>query len=404
VKEVMPFEEWLSSTDYTENVKAELREVRRRIETTTGLPKAKQCLRVKSHIKNESYDDVKELRWINARPDCYKVFAGPVAKTIEEQVYKIEHFIKHVPVPDRPKRILAMRAAGRRYYENDYTSWEARNRPRFQHAVEMQLLWWVCGDCAPHLCRLIEKVETGVNHLHVFAGVSCDVEGERMSGTSFTSVFNGFGNLMLFKYICRCKNMAGGGYVEGDDGLFWCEGSLAESDFERLGFVAKIVELRDPCLGHFCGMTFTEDGTIMKDPRRVFRTFGWTQSFMGAGNQIMDELLRAKGLSLAYELPQCPILGALSRRAIELTSGVNIKHWPDQWSNTDHDTLLSMQIPDFAPTRAAREMMSQLYGISPDVQLKVEELIRNDDYDQIQSLIPPSAVQSKYVSAYIEIT
>jgi len=402
----MSFEDWLSASPYTEKRKQELREVRRSIEVTTRIPLARRCHRVKTHIKNESYPTIKNARLINARVDEYLVFAGPLAKSIEAVLYERPEFIKHVPVKDRPAVISALKAFGQQPHENDHVCFEGNLVPDFQDASEMVLCDWVAGAAAPDLCALVRDVETGKNVLKMRCGFSLAVEGERMSGTSFTSCFNGFDNLMSFLFVCHSNGLQGRGFVEGDDGLFMVSGKLTSDMFRVVGLTVEINPIADVSEGHFCGMTFTEDGTLIKDPRRVFQTFGWTSSFMGAGERIMDELLRSKSLSLACEMPQCPIVGALARRGLELTQGVVVRHHASSWQGpTAHQlSTVEQELLPFKPTLAARMLVQKLFAISVDDQIHIEALIFDDRLDMIQRLVPPSTSQILVESSYLEVT
>jgi len=402
----MSFEDWLSASPYTEKRKQELREVRAQVETTTRIPLASRCHRVKTHIKNESYPTIKNARLINARLDEYLVFVGPLAKSIESVLYERPEFIKHVPVKDRPRVISEMKVYGEQPYENDHVCFEGNLVPDFQNSSEMVLCEWVAGAAAPDLVELVRDVETGKNVLKLRCGFSLVVEGERMSGTSFTSCFNGFDNLMSFLFVCKRNGLRGRGFVEGDDGLFTVGGKLTSDMFRIVGLTVEINPIADINQGHFCGMTFTEDGTLVKDPRRVFQTFGWTSSFMGAGERIMDELLRSKSLSLACEMPQCPIIGAFARRGLELTRGIVVKHHATSWQGPTAHQLSTVEqgLGPFSPTPAARELVQQLFGISVGDQLRIEALVFEDRLDMIQSIVPPSPQQVVVESAYIEVT
>jgi len=363
------------------------------VEERGGIPTPSQCHKTKSHIKNESYGEFKNARFINARPDRYLVFVGPLAKSIERVVYQLEDiFIKHTPVPERPKRIARMGWAGCHATESDYSCFEGSLLPELQKACEIQVMWHVAGAAAPDLCHLAEEVETGENIIHLFDGLEFAVEGERMSGTSFTSLFNGLENYLAFLWVCERNQMHGEGFVEGDDGLFVTEKQLFADDFALLGLTVELKELPDVCHGHFCGLTCAADGTIVKDPRRVFQTFGWTTSFLGAGNRIMDELLRSKALSLACELPQCPIVGVIARRALDITRGVVVKHHTGDWNEipVDDESAFERALAPFRPTQAARRLVGELFGITPETQIRVELHIAEDRLDEIQKLIPPS--------------
>lgn len=319
---------------------------------------------------------------------------------MEKEVYQDHHFIKHIPVPERYKHILSLVRSGSKYYENDYKAFESHFTPEILNTIECELYKYLLSKYsadADYICRVI----TGENRLHTQAGVNCTVTGRRMSGDMCTSLGNGFTNLMLFLYICHKKKMWGDGYVEGDDGIFATQADLTAQDFAELGFTVEIKELSHPSRGHFCGMTFPENGQNIKDPRKVFETFGWTSSFIHAGSTVMDELLRSKALSLAYEMPQCPILGALSRRALELTMGIEVKHTEDKWGQR-WDVILKTPVPLFEPALETRQLFQELFNISVEAQIMAEDYIYSDRLDLLSQLIPAPRDVAHYTARYVE--
>lgn len=207
-------------------------------------------------------------------------------------------------------------------------------------------------------------------------------------------------NLMLAKFIASRKGGELHGFVEGDDGLFATDIELTTEDYAELGFTIKIEEVADPCRASFCGMIFAESGEIIKDPHKFLSNFGWTHSFIHAGPTIMDELLRAKALSAVYETPQCPILGALARRALEGTRHVNPRFVADGF----HTLPDEVAVPKFCPSLDTRQLFADEFGVSIETQLLVESWIHIGRLDLIQSVIRPNADTTDYLSKYVVIT
>jgi len=205
---------------------------------------------------------------------------------------------------------------------------------------------------------------------------------------------------MIILFICSKQSQSVKGFVEGDDGLFATKALITVDDYKKLGFTVKIHEVAHPSKAHFCGMTCSEDGTVLKDCRRVFQTFGWTSSFISAGHRVMDELLRAKALSLCYELPQCPILGELAREALRLTHGIDAR-FVDSYNPIPLD--YSGPTGPFQPTMSARSLYEEQYGVSISTQLLVEAAIRDHDMMEVSRLIPPPTHVLDYSSRYIEV-
>lgn len=219
-----------------------------------------------------------------------------------------------------------------------------------------------------------------------------------MSGELNTSAGNGWLNLTIFDYIVTVlKGGEWDGYVEGDDGIFASTVDVTTQDYANLGFDVKVEHHESVSTASFCGIIAAADGTLLKDPRRVFQKFGWTHSFISAGDQIMDQLLRAAALSLAYEAPQCPIIRALANKALELTRGVVPRFVPDGY----HEPVLpEYKIPNYAPSAAARAAFHTKFGVSPSTQIWAERLIMEGRTDHLVSIFPPTQDMSHYVQAY----
>lgn len=366
------------------------------------MPDKRQSSKVKSFIKLESYDEVKEARWINSRVDDFKAFAGPYFKIVEDVLFARPEFIKHVPVPDRPALINAMEQAGLKYYSTDFTAFESHFTPEFMRACECKLYTHVLGDNV--YSRYMNDVITGNNVLKTRLGMTFQVQGRRMSGDMCTSLGNGFSNLMLayFVYYSASGKIDLEGftaYVEGDDGLFASPVPLTGDMYLPLGFTIKMDEIRSPREASFCGLLCSPDNCVIKDPRRVFRSFGWTSSFIDAGPAIMDSLLKSKALSLCYELPQCPILGVLGRVALRKTQKTKLTHRHESY----RETPLNFEIPEFAPSQETRDFFAQQFSISAELQLEVEEAIVRGDMETVSGLIPPTPDDTWYTSSYIEL-
>lgn len=378
----MDFEEWLSSTSYNDARKNELRFANEQLRG--GLPTRKLASHIDTFVKTEFYPTLKHARMINSRHDAFKVWSGPRFKAIEEVIYDLPWFIKHVPVPMRPFKIMDLRKSGCHYYATDFTAFESHFIPKLMNICECELYRWCLANerDAGFLCSILMGPNRMRTRTHVFA--TC--RGRRMSGDMCTSLGNGFTNLMLAMFLVSEKHGSMQGYVEGDDGIFASTVPLTSSDYEKMGFTIKIEEVADPCSASFCGLIFADGGQIVRDPYKFLQGFGWTSSFINAGSRIMDELLRAKALSCVYETPQCPIVGALARAALKRTEHVHPRFVQDGY----HDVLPDVvDIPAFAPSMATRELFSVLYGISIQHQLLLERALSSGNMQRVASLLPP---------------
>lgn len=397
---VPEFEAWISASPYPESRRAELRLEWERLKGAP--PTLRQSSKIASFIKRESYQEQKAPRWINSRVDAFKAWSGRYFSAIEKVVFDLPYFIKHVPVPDRAARIESLRKVGLYYYENDYKAFEASLLSPLMRACECVLYRHMLKRVDPAAGKYIQRVLTGKNRLHTRAGLRCVIEGGRMSGDMCTSLGNGFTNLMLVMFIVHEKmgTYEGlGALVEGDDGLFASPCRLSAADFAGCGFTAEIKELDDPMDGHFVGMVMSRDGTILKDPHKVLSNFGWTASYIGHGEATGMELLRAKALSLAYELPQCPIAGALARAAMRFTEGYQPR-WTDTWRvQLDND----IRVGEFTPTEQARVRFAELFGISPASQREMEAMIEQGRLNDLILVTSPPRDVEAYSARYLEV-
>lgn len=376
----LSFEEWLETTSYNEARKSELRHAHD--ELKGGRPTKRQASHIDTFVKSESYTEYKWCRMINSRSDAFKVFSGPLFKAIEEVVYGMPEFIKHVPVVDRPRMVRSLRRAGRHYYQTDFTAYESHFTSQFMDSCEC-LLYRHCLSWSRDVDFLCTSL-TGANRMRTRTGVFATVNGRRMSGDMCTSLGNGFTNLMLAKFLAREQGHELYGFVEGDDGLFATEANLLATDYARLGFTIKIDEVVDPCAASFCGMVFAESGEIVRNPVDFLAAFGWTSSFISGGEKLMLELLRAKALSAVYETPQCPIVGAIARRALFITRHVDPRFVDDGYHRPPPSEF---HLPEFQPSDDTRELVHQLYGISPSLQRDIESRLLAGDYD-VAAMLP----------------
>lgn len=391
------FEEWLASTTYSEARKQELRVAY--FQLRGGRPTSRQASHIDAFVKTESYPLFKWCRLIHSRCDAFKVWSGPLFKAIEERVYELPEFIKHTSVPDRPALVRSLRRAGRRYYQTDFTAFESHFTPEVMDAIECELY----RHCLPWLTDIDFLCSTlcGRNRMRTRTGLRAECEGRRMSGDMCTSLGNGFTNLMLAKYIAWKQGKDLHGFVEGDDGLFATEAILDAGAYEKLGWTIKIEEVSDPCRASFCGMVFADSGEIIRNPVEFLANFGWTSSFIGGGKALMDQLLRAKALSCVYETPQCPIVGALARRALSETRGVVPRWVDDGYHVRPRDEI---PLPAFAPSDDTRQLFSELYGIDVASQKAIERKLLGGDFD-VASLLPTEAVEPylRYSASFLEV-
>lgn len=368
-----------------------------------GRPTDKQCRTISSFIKTESYLTWKLARWINSRSDSFKAYAAQYLKPIEDLVFKMHWFIKHVPMPERPGLIMDLKRAGRRYFATDFTAFECHFKRQIMQSCEA-ILYRTClrhtteGDFIVGVLAGKNEVDLN-NHLRTRLGTRCKLQARRMSGDLITSLGNGFTNLMLALFhaqeSCGTWHNHIHGYVEGDDGIFATDFEMTAAFYARLGFTIKVEEVNSPNEASFCGLVFA-DGAIIRDPRSFFMSFGWTASFPNAGERIMNELLRAKALSCMYETPNCPLVSMVAWVALQKTQGYAARFVSDGYHEAIDPSMLKLQKPQ--PTLETRMLFADMYDIPVAQQLMIETLIESGRLEEVAKYVPaptPSAVFSE---------
>lgn len=378
------YETWRSKLDFNQQRLQQLDEAHEKL-LQHGL--SKRDFGLKTFIKLESYPCYKYPRLINSRSDVFKTYFGPYARAMEEEVYKLPYFIKHVPVLERPFFLSTWLPPFHKYIASDYSKFERHFIPEIMAILELQLYQHMLRNF-PGVYETAASVLTGTNHLR---GVNflADIVGCRMSGEVTTSLANGFSNLMLFLFVCYHYNLADPddvkGVVEGDDALFALPGALPNSKhFADLGFEIKI-EIYDT-VGHasFCGLIFDLDSKeIIRDPVRFLCKFMQYDSNQKASNRNnMMKLLRAKLLSGICESPSCPVLWSFFARVEKITRHIQPKFERNNWyfQQTRPDLYYRPHLIK-APSPKTRQLFAEKFGISLTLQYQLEDYFSKINID-----------------------
>jgi hypothetical protein len=371
----LDFDQYLAGTKYSLRIKDDLR--RAHDSLGGGLPLIDALREYGPFVKAESYpmggDGVtKAPRAILAPSLTMKAFAGPFIKAIENEVYKLPWFAKHLTMDEKIQRVIGLRDRFQHYYATDFSKFEASFSPQFQKLCENQLFRHALRNY-PLVANLLCRVNAGKKILKARNGLRTHFVGRRCSGDLWTSLANGFSNLMLVSFAVSQTGGDWDGIFEGDDGLFGTETPINESLLTSLGFVVKLEQVIDPCRASFCGLVFGPSLQVIREPYRFLQKFGWTFSYVHSNEKMMLRLLRAKALSAVYETPHCPIVGVLAREALLFTRGYLPKWVEDGFHEFPSDEV---EIPRFEPTADTRLLFAELYGIDIDLQLCMEDLIR----------------------------
>jgi hypothetical protein len=382
------FQTWLDNAPYPAWRKEQLKAEWEACEN----PFDKKLFEVSCFIKDETYVSYKHARGIYSRSDVFKCLVGPIFKSIENIVYKDPHFIKHIPVCDRPKYIFEkLYRENGKYYATDYTAFESLFTKEIMESVEFQLYDYMTQNLSAHswFMDVCHTVLAGRNICR-FKDFKVELEATRMSGEMCTSLGNGFSNLMFMLFMCSEKGVDVDGVVEGDDGLFVIDGEApTEDDFKQLGLVLRMEKHDSLATASFCGIVFDEvDQKTITDPRDVLASFGWTsRQYANAKPGRLRELLRCKSLSLAYQYPGCPIISALADYGLRVTSGVDIRRvldkdrgtYANEWYRNRLKQAMDQvkNVPRAEVGIRTRLLTEHLYGIPVFVQVSIEQYLDN---------------------------
>lgn len=342
-----------------------------------------------SFIKKEFYAETKEPRIINSRSDLFKALVAPYIKEIEHNVIYNEHFIKGKHPTVRAQRMQEIADKYRFIAESDYSSFEGSFSPDICSVCEWALFRHMLQKNP--LAKLILKpiylskskntCIFSTNHDYV------TFEGSRMSGDMWTSLGNGFTNMMLFLYCAeKSRKYPWEHYdfiVEGDDGFFGYNYDIDFTPVTRLGFQLKIKKGTDINDLSFCGTCLGPDAKPYPDFWRTLEKFGWTfedhilNHYSNSINKAEDELLYSKALSLLAESEGVPVLQPLALKILQL---IRCKKLVKRYITYYEEEIL--QLSEYTPnpteiTRADREFMATRFNLTIDKQLEVERIISN---------------------------
>jgi len=369
----LSIETWLAGSNYNERRKEQLRNCYERDLKNSDF-------RNKRHTKCEFYPEPKHARSILSRMDRYKCEVGPLFKQIEEEIYKHPAFIKTVPTLDRPRYMFdMMHRPGCKYMATDHTSFEAHIKSEIMKVCEINLYSYMCKNIdrkyISHIRRaLLEKQSCFQEDLEF----NCDA---RMSGDMNTSLGNGFTNLMIMEYLRIKKGWSElVGVVEGDDGLFLVSGQeMTVDDFDSIGFCIKQTIHESVGEAGFCklyndGETFDN----LLDPKSALLACGWSRSrSIVGGKKKLIQLAKSKAYSLLAEGPSNPITRSMALWVLRCTESVRfpkISSTDSPWHVRHHYVKMSeLMLRTKPPTLSQRSFFEDKFGISPELQLQVEE-------------------------------
>jgi hypothetical protein len=372
--ELPTVEEWLAGTHYTMREKENMRKVYEEMEMESF---TKRLWKRKAFVKDEFYAKVAHARLICASEDLFKMVFGRFWKAVENQVFALPHFAKHIPRSELANALadLALKEMpilvegddaiyfdGERYRASDYESYESLLIAKITSRIERAALRRICGQVMdPALLRLADRFYgwdgslTTVHTRHVKAVAPA----RRFSGDHQTSVGNGLANFLCWDFIREEKL------------------PINEETFEAIGLRAKLSTHDDSADASFCGIILDPvERQLVRDPVPVLMKFGWSKKHqIGFSDRKVRAMLRVKALSLMYEHPACPVISAFADYVLRFTRDDTKVPWQhlSYWEREILSKALEHPVKRGVPGPATRALVHRHFGIAPEVQMEVEE-------------------------------
>lgn len=357
-----------------------------------------------SFIKRELTTEMKEPRIINSRSDLFKVLIAIYIKEIERIItHDNSHFVKGKLPQEVAQRLKQITDQHGICYETDYSSFEGSFTPEVKRYCEYTLFKHMLKNNPQALAELRPLYELQfVERLHFMTSKHLDYtatfRGSRMSGDMWTSLGNGFTNMMLFLFAIKklqdnSSDVLNYDYVfEGDDGFFSLNKDVDIDHFidnaRKLGFKLKILKASSFSDVSFCGIKLAPSGLFLPDVISTLTKFGYTSEpfivrQITKNNTThhfqyrLKQYIRAKALSLLSLSEGVPILQAIAAKGLQLTEGVQLNPRDFDWWYTEVFNIHNYK-PQIRPIREEdRYYFYDKYNIEPVKQRYFESIIEN---------------------------
>lgn len=381
VNNMKTWEEWLSSRDYNQARKNQLRQWREKfayVPQVTNFDKVlKEVTHIKGFVKLEEYNEFKYPRNILPRHDIFKNLLGPTIEWAEHLLIQKPWVMKGQDVLLQPAIITDRLGAGVGiYYGTDFSHLEGSYK-EFCYDLERYYLLHV----APWAMQEIDLLYMVTNTLQKVSikDVRFKVDFVRCSGEMTTSVTHTLLNYLVnrFNAYKQGKNIIFIG--TGDDGLFKSSGILNFDIIEKLGFEFKPELFKYAWEASFCHLYFNPyTNHLFRDPREFLVSVGWTlSSFRNTTSiQVLSGLFKAKLLSFLCLYSGCPIIGILCRHFLAQMGDVkavmdikSLSYW------TRALTIDSQCSEELNITYSDRNFFAYIFNIDINTQIFIENEI-----------------------------
>jgi hypothetical protein len=243
---------------------------------------------------------------------------------------------------------------------------------------------------ANYLKRLLVRMIKGTNVCR-FKHVTATIEERLMSGVMWTSLGNGLLNLIIMSYLSARSKYPNKSVpelareisnfhalIEGDDGM--CRDfPQNENIIADLGIKLKFNKYDNFGCASFCGQVCDpEERRIVADPMRVLRRFfALPRQYVRARDSKKYGLMRAKALSLKYQYPHAPVVGALCDWALDITRGHSTEGFRAVLEAHKVDILVKateskVWLEKANPSLQSRSLVQNKFGLSISRQIEIE--------------------------------
>jgi len=410
--ETFDFEEWLSTTNYPEWRKEQIRKARRDgpfLDGEVDHPKDSDYL-IKLFTKEEYYPEYKHHRGIWAREDAAKAVMGPFFHKVEKVLFKLPYFIKKIPKHERPEYIdNFMNEIRLSYHTSDYTSFESHFTTDMMNDCEFELYRHISKNnvWAQRYCRLIFKIIASTNTV-VNKYFTIMVDAKRQSGEMNTSLGNGFSNLMFLLFACHYYNIDySGPIIEGDDAAMGKNKEIPQDYYTSMGLNVKLLSVDDISEASFCGLVYDPQELVnIRDPRETLATLPWvTKKYAFCSKNKYFSLLRSKALSLIYEYPGCPIVYNYGKKIFDLLHEHEVLLVAEDSYKTNllkkaFNSYVENKLPYKSTGPRTRLLMEKVFDIPISVQISIEKEIENMTIDNFNIPTALSIMPACWINNY----
>jgi hypothetical protein len=394
-------ERWVRRGTYTQKQQQDFLKLYDNLPPDFSLNDSKK---IKSFVKEESYDEYKHARLINARCDEAKILLGPMFQLVSDEVMHHERngycpFIKFVPIARRPDYIMEnLKPDGKNVVESDYSTYEASFTKALLQ-VEVKLYNYMLknwnADLRLMYASWFDNVLAGIN-VQQFKLYQVIIEGIRQSGELCTSLGNGYANLLIHLYIFEEEHgISVEIVVEGDDALIaffsYNKRIPTTPDYAGLGLTVKLVLYDEISHAGFCGLVFDGDDRVnISEPLSIMCNYAWSNArYANAKQQKLNMLLRCKALSYLHQYPGAPVIQSLALYGLRVTEGIDVTPLMETnllsgWEKAQiYEALNAQSLPARPVPLKTRLLMSEKYGVSVETQEYLEKM-----FDEKTDLTP----------------